>query len=159
MAGIDQGSEVVSPLDGDSLFELWKGKAENWSDTVYCESFYGGTPAPMFMVRKGRFKYTSCPINPSQLYDLEADPLEMENLAGDPEFESVAKEFETLVHERWDAAQLHHRVVASQRARGLIAQSLSRGKRTHWNFEPAPDQSLGFREELDRYYEWFGTTV
>jgi choline-sulfatase len=159
VAGIDPGAEVLSLLEGNSLFQLLEGQTEYWSDTVYCESFYGGTPAPMFMVRKGRFKYTSCPINPSQLYDLENDPLELENLAGDPEFESVEKEFETLVHERWDAGQLHQTVVASQRARGFIAQSLSRGQRTLWNFEPAPDQSLGFRQELDRYYEWFGTTA
>ncbi len=159
MAGIDPGSEVVSPLDGNSLFELFEGRTENWSDTVYCENFDGGTPAPMFMVRKGRFKYISCPINPSQLYDLEDDPLELKNLGGDPGFESVEKEFEALVRERWDAGQLHQRIVASQRTRGFIDQALSSGKQTHWDFEPEPDQSSGFRAELDGYYEWFGRRV
>ena len=159
MAGMDPGSEVVSPIDGHSLFDLFEGRSENWSDTVYCENFDGGTPAPMFMVRKGRFKYVSCPINPSQLYDLENDPLELKNLGGYPEFESVEKEFETLVRARWDASQLHQRIVQNQRTRGFIDQALSHGKRTRWDFEPEPGQSLGFREELDRYYDWFGTTV
>jgi choline-sulfatase len=113
----------------------------------------------MFMVRKGQFKYIGCPTNPSQLYDLENDPLELENLAGDSAFKSVEKEFETLVRERWDAGQLHQRIVQNQQTRGFIDQALSRGQQTPWDFEPEPGQSLGFREELDRYYEWFGTTV
>jgi len=159
MAGMDPGSDVVSPIDGNGLFELLDGKTENWPDTVYCENFDGGTPAPMFMVRRGRFKYISCPIHPSQLYDLENDPLELKNLGGDPDYEHTERDFETLVRERWDADELHKRIVESQRSRGFLHRVLSYGKRTPWDLEPDPDEFSGFRGELDGYYEWFGKRV
>lgn len=46
----------------------------------------------MFMLRKGRYKYVYYPDNPDQLFDVEADPDETANLAGDPEFEAVRDE-------------------------------------------------------------------
>ncbi len=38
------------------------------------------TSQPMFMIRRGRYKFISCATDPDQLYDLHADPLERTNL-------------------------------------------------------------------------------
>ncbi|MDH3299343.1 MAG: choline-sulfatase [Acidimicrobiia bacterium] len=38
------------------------------------------TSHPMFMIRRGRYKFISCATDPDQLYDLEVDPLERNNL-------------------------------------------------------------------------------
>lgn len=156
VAGLDPATDVVSPIDGHSLLDLCDGETKNWGDTVFCENFDGGTPAPMFMVRKGRFKCISCPTHPAQLYDLENDPLELNNLGGDPEYKDIEIELEALVRERWDADALLRRIIESQRARGFVHGVLSSGKRVSWDFEPEPDQSSGFRGELGDFYEWFG---
>ncbi len=158
-AGIDPGSGIVSTIDGNSLTGLLDGDTEDWPDTVFCENFDGGTPAPMFMVRKGRYKYVSCPIDPAQLYDLEGNPLELENLAGIPDYQSIEAEFEALVRERWDAGALYQRIVESQRARGFLHTVLASGKHTSWDFEPEPDRFSLYKGELDSYYDWFGKTV
>jgi choline-sulfatase len=158
-AGIDLASEAVSPFDGNSLVGLLAGEPGDWPDTVYCETFEGGTPAPMFMVRQGRFKYVSCPIDPPLLYDLEADPLELANLAGNPEYQSIEADLQALVAGRWDAGELHQRIVESHRLRGLLHEALSSGNRTSWDYEPEPDRSTLYKGELDSYYDWFGKTV
>ena len=55
-AGIDPARELVSKIHGNSLLRLIDGDHDNWTDTVFCENFDGGTTAPMFMIREGVFK-------------------------------------------------------------------------------------------------------
>lgn len=159
MAGIDPAVDLVSPVDGNSLVGLLDGKTDNSADTVYCENFDGGTPAPMFMVRKGKFKYISCPIHPPLLYDLENDPLELKNLSGNMEFGSVEADLAAQVRHRWNADEVHKRVIASQRSRSFLKRVLTYGKRTSWDFVPEPDKFCGYRGELDDYYGWFGNRI
>ena len=69
------------PVDGLSLMPHLTNSQQPKSDTVIGEFMGEGTLAPLVMIRRGRFKFVYCPIDPPQLYDLIDDPLELNNLA------------------------------------------------------------------------------
>ena len=60
------------------------------------------TSYPMFMIRRGPYKYIHCATDPAQLYDMTVDPLERTNLAADPAHADLAAEFAAEVTKRWD---------------------------------------------------------
>ncbi|MDH4279798.1 MAG: hypothetical protein OEW83_17140, partial [Acidimicrobiia bacterium] len=64
---------------GRSLWSLATGGTDDVDETT---GEYMGemTSHPMFMIRRGRYKFISCATDPDQLYDLEVDPLERNNL-------------------------------------------------------------------------------
>src|SRR5215472_10536339 len=66
------------PLDGASLLPAAKGRGSP-TGAVYGEYLAEGTAEPIFMVRRGRFKYVASPGDPAMLFDLEKDPLELDN--------------------------------------------------------------------------------
>ena len=81
---------------------------------VYCAE---GSAHPIFMIRRGRWKYVQCDIDPPMLFDMDADPEELQNLAADPSYVEVEAAFAAEVRERWDSAQIRADVLASQRMR------------------------------------------
>lgn len=56
------------------------GGDEGWDDSVISEYTGEGVVAPRRMVRRNRFKYLYTHGYLAQLYNLDTDPLEMENL-------------------------------------------------------------------------------
>jgi choline-sulfatase len=115
-----------------------KGKGD---DTAVAEILCESAIAPCFMIRRGRYKYIYSAPDPEQLYDLETDPRELENLASHPEFETVRREFHGEVLQRWNAQAIHDEVIASQHQRRLVFDALSAGRATSWDFQPFQDAS------------------
>ena len=78
LAGIDLGD--VSPwTDGESLVGVAAGRRKR--GPVPMEYAAEGSVAPMVALREGRFKLTLCERDEPQLFDVEADPHELKNLA------------------------------------------------------------------------------
>ena len=90
------------------------------------------------MLRRGRHKYIWCEDDPEQLYDLEADPHERTNLAGDREHAELCAALRAEVGRRWDPAALRHAVLADQADRRLVVAALRRGRPERWDFSPRP---------------------
>ena len=66
---------------GASLWDI-AGAADNANRIAFSEYHAVGAPIGAFMIRKGRFKYIHYVDYPPQLFDLDADPMEREDLAG-----------------------------------------------------------------------------
>jgi choline-sulfatase len=76
------------------------------------------------------------PVDPDQLYDLAADPLERVNLAEDPDWSARLKELRAEVERRWDLDAVHADVVDDQARRRLVNSALRQGVVTPWEYEP-----------------------
>jgi choline-sulfatase len=88
------GIKTPEELPGMSVRPLAEGKAVEWRDFVVAESHYGR------MVRTKQFKYCiyDSGRHREQLIDMENDPGEMKNLAGDEKYKDVLVKHRRLLH-------------------------------------------------------------
>jgi choline-sulfatase len=71
----------------------------------------------MFMLRRGRWKYVHHVDGPPELFDLEADPYELRDLALDPGYDNVRRSCEDELTRFVDAQAVDARARAHQRRR------------------------------------------
>ncbi|EYD71006.1 choline-sulfatase [Limimaricola hongkongensis] len=157
LAGVDM-SEVMPWTDGESLKPL--GQGETRTSPVAIEYAAEGSIAPMVCLREGRFKYTACPVDPEQLFDLEADPSERTNLAQDPAHADTLAHFRAIAAERWNLDLADAQVRASQARRWVVYEALRQGGYYPWDYQPLRAASerymrnhmdLNILEESQRY--------
>ena len=93
------GLEPPPNVRGRSLRPLLEGKDVAWRGFVPAEVTITGR-----MIRTPRFKYITYKRDPvEQLFDVQADPGETKNLAGEAEFASALKDHQRLLA-RWEAS-------------------------------------------------------
>jgi choline-sulfatase len=151
-AGDGLASDLAGAVDGQSLVPLLQGNDAGRQHTAVGEILCESAIAPCFMIRRGRYKYVYSAPDPEQLYDLEVDPDELHNLAGQPEYNDLRRRFFDEMADRWDGDAIRQDVLASQRRRRLVARSLATGQPTPWDFQPFRDASQQYMRnhmELD----------
>jgi len=96
------GLETRDVWDGDSLMGLMEGTA-GWKDFAVSEYYAHNIAAGHCMIRRGKYKYVyfnsiggKYPAE-KQLFDLEADPGEFKNLAGDTKYSGLIAELHNLL--------------------------------------------------------------
>jgi choline-sulfatase len=134
------------PMDGHSLLP-WLEERDGGSDEVFAEYCGEGTIAPMCMIRRGPWKFITCPADPPQLYNLASDPSELTNLAILPakhplstlSLQNTLVSFIQEAEHKWNMPEITEKVLLSQRSRRLVWSALKRGKFTSWDHNPNDD--------------------
>ena len=130
LAGIDLGG-IAPWTDGRSLVG---GAADR--GPVAMEYAAEGSIAPMVALVEGAWKYTACPADPEQLFDLTADPGERLNRADDPAEAARLARFRAMAAARWDLAAYDAEVRASQARRWIVYEALRNGAYYPWDHQP-----------------------
>jgi len=134
------GASVPEAYDthpGKSLFKLATGAAPDRS--VLSEYHGMGSTTGAFMIRHGKYKYVHYVAYPPQLFDLEADPEELSDLAEKPEFSQVLAACRQRLYEICDPAEVDAR--AKRRQAELLEENGGRDaviKRGDLGFSPPP---------------------
>lgn len=134
----------VDTLDGHSLLPVLQG-AQGHGGDVLSEYSSEGVCAPSRMLRRGRHKYVFTPGLPPMLFDLEADPLELHDLADRPETATLQAQLQARLVADWSPVEIDARIRASQRRRLFLRTlGLSRGEFPQWTHEVRPGDHARF---------------
>jgi len=149
LAGNGKAPEYVMPIDGRSLMPHLTG-GEGAHDEVIGEYMGEGVIAPMFMIRRGDFKYICSKPDPDQLFNLAEDPQERNNLCDNPAYADMVASLRQEAAERWDSDAITEQVIISQKRRRMIAAAHKQGIEPKWDHQPIFDSSTMYmRNNID----------
>ncbi|WP_333713505.1 choline-sulfatase [Yoonia sp.] len=147
LAGIDM-SEVAPWTTGESLVHLGQGGRRD--TPVAMEYAAEGSFAPLVCLRDGKWKYTRCALDPDQLFDLDADPHELTNLADDPAHQGTRARLRAESEARWDLGAFDAAVRQSQACRWVVYEALRNGAYYPWDYQPLQKASERYmRNHMD----------
>ena len=137
------GEEAVLPHDGESLL----GLLENGTpDRCIFAQAHEAVGVPCIMARQGRFKYNYIHGNKDQLFDLEADTGEWNNLIGDAGYGEIAAELRGKILQRFEPDRMARENLESLHRRRYIRDAM-KANGTHWNHFPDFDARKGALEQ------------
>jgi choline-sulfatase len=126
--------EILPWTDGESLVPVIHGAPR--ISPVLMEYAAEASYAPLVGIREGRWKFIHCALDPDQLYDLEADPRELRNLAADPDHADIVADFRARAAARWDMDAFDKEVRESQARRWVVYEALRNGAYYPWDHQP-----------------------
>lgn len=96
------GAQAPDKMQGVSLRPVIEGRAESVRDAAfaYDQAEYTGDHLYQSMIRKGQWKLVQPGRDPAELYDMENDPWETRNVAGDPANREALRELQEALL-RW----------------------------------------------------------
>ena len=141
LAGVDM-SEIMPWTDGESLLKMASGAKR--SKPVTIEYAAEASYAPLVCIREGNYKFNHCELDPPQLFDLAADPHELENLAENPANAGLVAGYMEQVRAQWDMAAFDAEVRQSQARRWVVYEALRNGSYYPWDFQPLKKASEAY---------------
>jgi len=147
LAGVSL-EEVAPWTDGESLMPSMRGEAR--TAPVLMEYAAEGSQAPLVAIRDGKYKFSHCELDPPLLFDLDADPDELVNLAADPAHAELVADFMVRVRAKWDMGRYDSEVRESQARRWVVYEALRNGNYYPWDFQPLQKASERYmRNHMD----------
>jgi len=152
IAALEGGEKPVlgQPIDGRSLWPMATSGVGDGGDAIgeYCAEMTGH---PVYMIRRGDYKYIHCDGDAPLLYDIANDPLERKNLANDPAHAALGAEFAAEAARLWDSAKIRTDVIAKQKQRTAVFEAMQHGARTDWDYNPPRDAA---NEYVRNHMDW-----
>lgn len=140
---------IRSRIDGHSFLPLLSDPEADWKDEAICEYYGEGVIHAMRMLRRGQYKYVHVEDNPPLLFDMESDPDEAHNLAGNPGYARIEREMRDRIMAGWDGAVVERAILESQQTRLIIRDAMAKGRQVSWDCQPAFDGSKQYVREKD----------
>ncbi len=130
IADPDKSVEYGEAPHGRSLLPWLKNTGDGAAKPVIAEFSADGSTGPSRMVLRDRLKYFYLEGVDERLYDLDQDPLELQNRIDDPDYRARLDALRTIALEGWDPHALHARILADQQRR-LLIQRVTAGEPTY----------------------------
>ena len=147
LAGVSM-EEVAEWTTGQSLVPMGQGVER--TEPVAMEYAAEGSYSPLVSLRYGKWKYNRCALDADQLFDLEADPHELTNLAQVPAQAGTLAQLKAKSEVRWDLAAYDADVRESQARRWGVYEALRSGGYYPWDYQPLRLASEAFmRNHMD----------
>ena len=102
-------------LPGRSLFDIAR-EPDDASRIGFSEYHAVGAPSAGYMLTRGRFKYHHYVGFPPELFDLQSDPEEMRDLAGDKAYAATLAQFDAALRSMLDPEAVDRRAKNEQNA-------------------------------------------
>lgn len=123
LAGVSAQVDVSEGMDGQSLRPLLDAGQDGhvtWRDHAISDYYAQASRNPMRMIRQGNYKLNIYHGETLELFDLAADPYEMDNLADDQGYRAVRREMQKLAYQDWEPEVIDQKVRRSQNERWVI---------------------------------------
>lgn len=141
-------NEVAPWTDGESLVSIANGDERD--GPIAMEYAAEASQAPIVCLRYGKWKYIHCDLDPPMLFDLHADPHEMNNLANEPQHAGTVQVLAEKVRFRWNLNNYDAEVRQSQARRLVVYEALRNGSYFPWDFQPLQKASERYmRNHMD----------
>ncbi|WP_339763592.1 choline-sulfatase [uncultured Sulfitobacter sp.] len=147
LAGVSM-DELMEWTTGQSLVPMGQGVER--TEPVAMEYAAEASYAPMVSLRYGKWKYNRCALDPDQLFDLDADPHELTNLAEEPAHQGTRQTLRAKADARWDLDAFDADVRKSQARRWVVYEALRKGGYYPWDYQPLRNASEQYmRNHMD----------
>ena len=120
LASESEFTGYAAPCDGTSLMPALNGDTSAMPDVAISEFAADGSTGPSRMVKKGNLKLMWLEGQDTLLYDVKADPKELNNLAGQPAYAAIEAELSEILFDGWDPDALRTEIRESQKRRLAI---------------------------------------
>ena len=88
------------------------------------------------MIRKGNYKYIYCETDPALLFDIKADPNELNNLATQEDYAEILDSMHAELLNFWDPIQFKTEALKSQKRQRFIHEVQEKTTANLWVFQP-----------------------
>jgi choline-sulfatase len=147
LAGVDM-EEIMPWTEGMSLKPMGQGVER--TAPVAMEYAAEASYSPRVCLRSGKWKHIRCTLDPDQLFDLDADPHELTNLADAPEHQGTLQTLRAKSEQRWDLDRFDAEVRRSQARRWVVYEALRNGDYFPWDYQPLQKASERYmRNHMD----------
>jgi choline-sulfatase len=138
LAGVSMAS-VMPWTSGESLLPLVSGGTR--SKPMVMKYAAKAPYAPTVSLCSDRWKYIRRMLDPEQLFDLEVNPNELQNLASNLQYGVVIRGLRAQSQALWDLDRFDADVRGSQALRWVVCEGLRKRGRYPWDYQPLQKSS------------------